>query len=398
MLNAMNKALTGLQNFEKSIETVGTNLSNVSTPGFKSKRIVFHEMAGKASAGGGAAAGDVETVMTPGEVTATGVATDLAIQGQGFFVLGQGQQRFTRDGSFQLDADGYLVSRSGSLRLQGYGTKDGAVDLASGLKDLRIPLGRASRAQGSGRLTVTGNLDAAAAVYTPATGDQPEKGGVARIRTTLLDSLGKSHEVTLVLKNLGARKWSWEVLPGSGTTDLVEGATGTLEFDAQGKALTPEFSFAFRPEGNEPQDVTLDVAALSQLVGATNANAKSDGFPPGELQSFTLDSEGVVTGVYSSGLREVLGRVALATFRSPAELDSVGENLLAATAESGAATISAAGTSGPGAILAGNLEGSNVDVSSELTRMVMTQRAFQSNSRLIRVADEMWQDVLDLGR
>lgn len=398
MLNAMNKGITGLQNFQKNIEVIGTNLSNVNTPGHKARRVIFQETAGRSPAGG-SAAGHVETLMTPGQVTATGVPTDFAVQGQGFFVVGAaGQQRFTRDGSFQLDADGYLVSRSGGLRLQGYGARDGAVDTAAGLKDLRIPLGRASRAQGSGRLAVTGNLDASAAPYAPASGGQPEKGGVARIRTTVMDSLGKSHEVTLVLKSLGSRKWSWEVQPGSGPSDLMEGATGTVEFDSQGKAVSTDLSFAFRPEGSEAQTVTLDVSALTQLAGATNANAKADGFAPGELQSFSVDSEGVVTGVYSSGLREVLGRVALATFRNPASLDAVGENLLAATADSGAATISPAGASAGGAILAGNLEGSNVDVSTELTRMVLTQRAFQSNSRLIRVADEMWQDVLDLGR
>lgn len=407
MLNAMNKAITGLRNFQRSIEVVGNNLSNVNTPGYRAKRVLFREVAGAqpggpglSNLGGGAALGSVDTLLNPGEMIATGVATDMAIQGGGYFVVGRGTVvRYTRDGSFELDSDGYLVSRAGGLRLKGYGARAGAIDLAAGLTDLRVPLGQASRARASEALKLTGNLDAAASAYVPPSGGQPEKGGVARVRTSLLDSLGRSHDVTLVFKSLGGRAWSWEVQPTG--TDTVEAATGTIQFDAEGKASTTEASFVFHPDGEagEGKPVKLDLGALAQLVGATTVNAQqAGGFPPGELQSFSLDGDGVVTGIFSSGLRETLGRVALATFRSPGALANLGEGLLGATAESGSASLAPAGAAGPGALVSGSLEGSNVDVSAELTRMVLTQRAFQSNSRLIRAADEMWQDLLDLGR
>lgn len=388
-MDFINRGADAMSAYERSLSVVSDNLANLSTPGYRAHRLMFQQSSS------GAVSTDTTAIPTGGQLQATHVPTDLAIQGDGYFVVqNAGGPAYTRDGSFHMDPKGNLLYGSQNLAVLGYPAANGTV--SGTLSPLQIPVGQATSSHGSSTATATGNLDASAAVYVPASGSVPESGGVQRTQTTLYDSLGNAHTVNVTFTKTATNTWSWTLTPASG--DSLTPGSGQLAFDSTGKPTTPNATLTLTPGGGAAanQPITLDFSQLTQTAGASSAAVQADAFQSGTLSSFTVGTDGTINGQFSNGATQVLGRVALARFADPAGLSQLGGNLLSASDSSGPAQIGTAGQGPFGTISQGNLEGSNVDLSVEFERMIISQRAYQANSRVMQAGDQMWQELMDL--
>lgn len=400
--------VAGLQTYQRAVDVIANNIANVNTVGFKAARASFAEAlaqtlrAGSESGvnpmqvGLGVSLASIENLMTQGNLKSTGRPTDVAILGDGFFVLSDGQRiSFTRNGVFQLDGRNRLVAAGNGMRVLGWladqvtGEIDttASVDLAT---EIRIPIGTQLAARQTARVVYQGNLDASQDPAEPV-----------ETAFTIYDSLGASHQLTITFTKSGLtpNEWSWAVSSPDGT--CLD--TGAITFTEQGECQTSSISFTLtltNPNGATPGiPITVDITTVTQLVGATSAQAVSqDGLPVGALQSFSMDELGVITGVYSNGMTQRLAQLALAGFTNPAGLTKLGGGLYTTSPNSGNPIIKPANVGSNGKLAAGFLEMSNVDLAQEFADLIVTQRAFQANSRVVTTADEMLQDVLTLKR
>ena len=403
MLRSMFSAISGLKAHQTKLDTVGNNIANVNTVGFKSSQTVFQDTLSQVLGNGSAATettggtnpaqvglgvqvAGITTNFSQGSTQSTNRSTDFMISGDGFFVTqtGNGEQLYTRAGSFDFDSAGRLVTSNGAI-LQGWAATDGKVDSNGAIGDLSIPYGSVMAPKASLTGGFTGNLSSAA-----------EVGDAVESQITMYDALGNPQQITA--KYTKTATDTWEVTLTGADGDL---ATGTLEFDPSTGALTDGGSVTFTPTGNDSWtgDVTVDLSSLTQYSsGSSLKSTGTDGYASGTLQSFSLSSDGTVVGVYSNGLREDIGKLALATFANPSGLEKAGESSYRVGNNSGAATVGAAGVGGAGTLTAGALEMSNVDLASEFTDLIIAQRGFQANSRVITASDEILQDLVQLKR
>lgn len=393
------------------MNVIGNNLANVNTNAFKSSRVTFQEMISQTirgasspseASGGknaiqyglGVLVAGTDTNMEQGSLQATNKPTDLAIQGNGFFMVSNGDRlAYTRDGAFDLDASGDIVHRATGERLMGW-----TADPASGQIDTNQPIGAASRlqvplglrtaVQVTTEVNWTGNLDSRAANTTANT---------STVR--VYDSLGEQHDVQLTLTKTGANTWDWTVAGTNGTTAT---GTGTLTFNPTTGLLTSgqTGTMTVTPAGTAgPFAVNLNLGRISQLASETQIQAASqNGFAPGSLSSFNIANDGTITGLYTNGLTRPLGQVALAIFPNPGGMERTGGNLWRNTDNSGVPNIGVPRGSGRGAINAGFLEQSNVDIGQEFTDLIITQRGFQANTRIVTTVDEMLQELINMKR
>jgi len=344
----------------------------------------------------GVSLASIENLMSQGNLKSTGRPTDIAILGDGFFVLSDGAEIvFTRGGVFQLDGRNRLVSAGNGMRLLGW-TADpatGEIDTTTNLDpgaEIIIPIGTRLAARQTANLVYQGNLNASQDPAEPVD-----------TSLTIYDSLGAAHQITLTFTKsaVNPNEWSWGVTSPDGTC----ADTGTITFTEQGECQNGAISFTLtltNPNGataNIP--ISADLTTVTQLVGTTSAQAVSqDGLPVGALQSFTIDELGIVTGVYSNGMSERLAQIALAAFTNPAGLSKLGGGLYSPSANSGNPIVKPPNVGSNGTLAAGFVEMSNVDLAQEFANLIITQRAFQANSRVVTTADEMLQDVLTLKR
>jgi flagellar hook protein FlgE len=382
MMRSLFSGVSGLKNHQVRMDVIGNNISGMQV-------------------------GSIDTVFNQGNLESTGVATDLAIQGDAFFVLARGNERFfTRAGNFQLDAEGRLVSGTTGLAVQGRAASAGV--LAEAISDIRLPTAQQTPAVQTTRATVAGNLNGAAVVGTPE----------ASMDTSIsvYDSQGRKHELNLNLVKTADNTWNWSVDPTS--MGLAAGAItdndgnafvggGTVTFNSGGMLISPNPgpTLTFTPPGGAgPMTVALDfgdgtINGLTQFASSTTAILRDqDGYTSGTLQNFVIDSSGMVTGAFSNGTTQVLGQIAMADFNNPGGLVRTGDNLYSVTANSGEPGIGYAGESSRSTIAAGALEMSNVDLTQEFTNMIIAQRGFQANGRVITGTDEMLQEVVNLKR
>jgi flagellar hook protein FlgE len=401
------------------MDVVGNNIANVNTSGYKASRVNFEDLISQtfrgasppsAQQGGvsasqvglGAQVAGVSMVTATGSLQATQSPTDVAIQGDGYFVLsnGQGGNIYTRDGAFTLDAKGLLVNGTGQQVL-GWAAAPatGLINTNSALLPMTVPSGDPLVAQPSTQITFTGNLDerlsAAATIPT-------DKSMNATL--SIYDSLGQVHhvDVTFTKTNDTSNSWSWAAttsetgvsVTGSGTATF-DPATGA--FNATG-APTPNgtITLTVANGAKSPQAVNLSFAGLTQVAASGSVNGTSDGQGPGSLSTVTIGTDGTVTGVYSNGQKRLLGQIALASFTNPQGLFRQGAHSFVATANSGSPVIGAAGTGSRGQISSGYLEMSNVDLTQEFSNMIMAQRGFQASTRVITVSDQMMQEIVNL--
>jgi len=422
---AMYAGVSGLSAESSTLGIVGENLANTNTVGFKKSRATFENVLGGAigspdNTGGGVRLGRAQQIFAQGALQNTGQSTDVALSGDGFFVVngkvgGIDGNFYTRAGQFTVRNDGVLVNPAG-LAVQGYGVRaDGTFEGAVG----NIKLSTAQLTpKPTSKVTITANLDAAA--QTPAAAWDPQNPGAgSNLSTsiTVYDSQGVSHQIDVYFRKSGPGAWDVHAL-GKGA-DIVGGTagqnveigTGTLSFDTAGAladvtwGAPPTASFN---DATANQAITIDLGTAisaggtglggtTQFGSASAISAQSqDGYASGDLSGVRVEADGSVNGIYSNGQSVAAGKIAIAKFGSNVGLGRAGGNLWIPTRDSGEPAIGAAGEGGRGAIVAGSLEQSNVDIAEQFVEMITHQRAFSANSKTITTADQMLQELMTI--
>ncbi len=417
---------SGLQASSQELSVIGDNIANASTIGFKGSRLAFEDTLAQSLIGGSGQVGigsrvqAVQRLLTQGSLLGTGNATDLALQGPGFFLVkgvqgGVAGQYYTRAGQFTLDKEGCLATLDG-LRVQGF-QADPSGRITSVLGDL--VLGEASSAPlATSKASIQANLQSDATILDEDFDlTRPTETSNFSTAVTVYDSIGKAHQVDIFFKRTDEGSWEWHALTDGGgleggTAGLAEEVgSGTLSFDSDGKLLSYDGSVVLNPLGaTGPQEVDFNFGdALADggtgLGGITSFASTSattfqsqNGHAAGTLASVNVDSEGNVIGTFTNGQTRNLGQVAVADFPAADQLERVGGNLFNAVPAAGEPTIGIAGQGGRGAVVAGALEASNVDLAQEFVQMISAQRNFQANSKTITTADQLLSELIALKR
>lgn len=463
MMRSLYAGVSGLQNHQTRMDVIGNNISNVNTYGFKKGRATFQDMISQQINGAarpteevggvnpkevglGMSVATIDTIFTQGNLQTTGNTTDLAIQGNGFFVLKNGDQTFySRAGVFGTDSEGTLVNPANGLRVQGWMAEEvngrQILRTSSTPTDLVIPVGQKDPPKATENVRYFCNLNK----NTPEIPENPTADqvieGTWQTEIDIYDTYGNPHQVQMDFVKVPGNPNQWTVTVnvdpdnaeytqtriGFGTTDGVEN-TYTLNFDNTGKlqSVVDSAGNQSNPEGEivlqasyavadsnadadgNPyrQTFSLNLGTIGSMENTiTQAASKSttkanfqDGYRLGYLDNFKIDQSGVITGVYSNGSVRTIGQVAMASFTNQGGLEKKGDNTYAESINSGMANIGESGTQGKGSMLAGTLEMSNVDLTEQLTDMIVTQRGFESNAKTIQTGDSMLETVLSLKR
>lgn len=421
MMRALFAGVSGLRNHLTRMDVIGNNIANVNTVAFKSSRVTFKEAfvqlvsgASRPSAtlggtnpiqiGTGVNMGSVDQLFSQGSLENTGQPLDLAIQGDAFFVLNNGNSSvYSRAGNLQLDANGNLINPGTGYLVQGINADDrGNFTSGTAISGIHIGLTDKAPAQATSLISLTGNLDSSAGV-----------GAFKSMTTTVYDSTGAPHVLTLSFEKTGASEWSWTAdVGGTPPTGTVSPAgSGLVTFGPTGQLLSFTYpggggNMTITPAGGGlPFDITLDpgtVNTTNGLAGFANpSNAvvrEQNGFPAGSLINISVDANGVISGFFDNGVTRSLAQIALATFNNPGGLVRSNDGMYQSTPNSGLAVVGFAGGTSRSTITPGALEGSNVDISNEFTNMIVTQRGFQANARVVTTADEILNDLVNLRR
>ncbi|GAA4972137.1 flagellar hook protein FlgE [Kineococcus glutinatus] len=423
MLRSMFSGVSGLRSHQTMMDVVGNNIANVNTTGYKSSSVVFSDTLSQLTKAAGAptdANGGtnpsqvglgvrVDAVtqnMTQGSAQSTGKSTDLMLQGDGMFAVQQGDGVFyTRNGSFTLDADGSVVTNAGGYVMGWRPDANGTINTNGQVGKLVIPADSVMAAKATSTATVTGNLDRTFANGVPATATTSFKA---------YNDQGEATTVHMRFTNASTAStpdntWNIEVSTDGGATFAPSTPAASINFDATTVNGVAYVDGAYATSTPSPLTITtagggtydVDVSKLTGYVGTTGKSAietAQDGAPIGTLMSYSFGTDGVITGSYSNGYKQTLGQVAIATFNNSAGLVKEGNSLYSVSTNSGAPVYGIAGEAGRGALLAGSLEMSNVDLSAEFTNLILAQRGFQANSRIISASDEILQDLVNLKR
>ena len=410
MLRSLQDAVSGLQMHQQWMDVVGNNIANVSTPGFKESAMTFAPLFAQtlnagarptATSGGtnpaqiglGVGLGNVTQNLSQGALQQTGIPTNLALQGSGYFMVSQNGQGtgYTRVGDFSFDSNGNLVEQTTGFRVLGWmanGSGTLPAQNSANLQPLVIPSGTAKSPQATSTFAFQGNLDAQTSASNPVS-----------VPMKVYDSLGQPVDLLCTLTPAGSDTWNWSVTDPAGTAGLAGSTSGTITFSPNTGAETASTGgpFSIQPSGAASSSVTPGFSALTQFAGSTTANpGQQNGYAAGSLQSLAVDHSGTITGTFSNGLTQVLGQVAVATFANPQGLVQQGQSMYTAGNNSGPANVVVAGTGGAGTIASGSLEGSNVDLASAFTQMIAAQRGFQSNAQVITTVNQMLQSLVTL--
>jgi len=462
MMRSLWAGVSGLTNHQTRMDVLGNNIANVNTNGFKKGRVTFQDMLSQTLAGAakptdevggvnpqqvglGMQVSTIDTIHTQGALQSTGVMTDVALQGNGFFVLNAGDKRFyTRNGAFGLDQDGRLVNPSNGMRVQGWmaQTVGGQtfVNNAADIQDLIIPVGSKDPAKATTDVFFASNLDKRTPEIPANATAQTIQEGTWQTTFDIFDSFGRVHKLQVNFTKVPgvANRWQAEVQvdPAArvGTNPRVQigNAAGTantfqLDFDNFGAladvrdaagnlinagALQAAVSYdvpdATLPAGAATVRQTFNLNlgsvgayrdAITQFGDSSSTKAvRQNGYGMGYLETFKIDQSGTITGVYTNGSNRVIGQIALGSFTNPGGLEKAGDNTYTVSNNSGQPNIGASGTAGKGKVIAGTLEMSNVDLAEQFTDMIVTERGFQANSRTITTSDQMLQELLQLKR
>lgn len=433
MLQAMLSGVASIKAQQSRMNVIGDNLANVNTTAFKGSRVSFSEMMSqtvRGASGATNARGGVNPIQyglgvsvsstdvnnSQGALNQTNKSTDLAIQGNGFFMTSNSaRMAYTRDGSLQVDTQGFLVHSATGERVLGWqADSTGAIDTSQAISPssyVSIPNSLNSVKQTS-LAKFAGNLNASALNTDTVT-----------TSLRVYDSLGGAHDINLVLSNhtvppgagapAGATSswdWqAWEGTPGSGTLlgDNTTAGNEGIYFDSNGSqvsGLGPGVfnQISFTPTAGQAFNafsVNMDMKQITQLNGSSQVNAiDQDGFAPGSLESYAISQDGVVTGIFTNGFTRPIAQIGMASFSNPEGLERQGNNLYIATDNSGRPSVGTPRTNARGAISAGFLEQSNVDIGAEFTDLIVTQRGFQANTKVVTTVDELLQDLINMKR
>ena len=391
MLRSLYSGISGLRAHQTMLDVTGNNIANVNTAGFKASSTQFQDTLSQMTQGASAPQGEtggsnpaqiglgvrvagVSTNFAQGSSQSTGRATDMMISGDGFFVTSKGgQQLFTRAGAFSPDAAGQLVSPDGGI-LQGWSAVDGVVNTGGPVSGITLNSNNLVPAKATSTVAVDGNLP----------GDAADGTKLERVVKTY-DAQGAEKDLALTFSKTPA---GWDVSNDGGVT-----TDGSLVFNSSG-ALT-----SGNPVRIDGGAVTVNLPAVTSYAGLTSlAVSGQNGSAAGKLESYTLGSDGSVIGSFSNGVKQVLAKIALAKFTNPSGLEKAGGSSYVATANSGGVQLGGAGDAGIGSLSGGSLEMSNVDLSQEFTNLIVAQRGFQANARIITTSDEVLQELGNLKR
>ncbi len=457
MMRSLFSGVSGLKNHQTRMDVIGNNISNVNTYGFKSSRVTFQDMLSQTIAGAskpeenkggvnpkqvglGMTIASIDKIFTQGSLQTTGNQTDLAISGDGFFILAEGDKNFyTRAGTFGLDKNGNMVNPANGLKVQGWmATRNEqgqmVVNPSGTPEDIIVPVYNKVEAKETNNVRYKCNLDSRKSIVPPnATGRMRASAGVTT-NIDVYDNLGKTHRLTMTFWKTGANQWTssaaitdattpitLDVPAGGGQQNSANTSTRiNLRFSPDGRlvavgdAASPDelnqgdlfVNANYRVAGDpNVRQIRLNLGKAGLLEGITQFSSESttkaveqDGFGMGYMESFNIDNSGRITGVYSNGTKQTVGQVAMAVFTNPQGLTATGDNFFEVSNNSGLPNIGPASQAGRGKIIAGSLEMSNVDLAEQFTDMIVTQRGFQANSRSITTSDQMLQELLTLKR
>jgi len=403
-------ALSGLEADTTALNTIGNNLANLNTTAYKGQTTsfedLFYQQIGQSGAGdaiqvgAGTKVSGTTTDFSEGTLLpdADSDPTDMALSGNGFFVVEQnGVQSLTRAGDFQVSSAGNLTTQDGEA-VMGYPAVDGVVNTDASLQPIVIPVGATEAAQATQNISVTANLNSGATVGTTFT-----------TPITVYDSLGTPQSATITYDKTGTNTWSYNVALASGVaTGTPINNTGTLTFDSSGNLVSPTgtisgISFPGMADGSSDLTFNWNISGGSGTVtqlstASTNGNASQDGFTSGTYSEISVDSTGVISAEFSNKNSTVIGQLAIATVANEQGLVATGGNNFTTSVASGQATVGVAGTGGRGTVEDNTLEGSNVDISTEFSDLIVAQRAFEANSKTVTTFDTISQDVIAMVR
>ncbi|MEO7191682.1 MAG: flagellar hook protein FlgE [Vicinamibacterales bacterium] len=420
-VGSFSASLSGLNANQQKLSVIGNNLANLNTVGFKASNVNFSDLVSQSIGGPsqdpmqvglGVATGSISPNFSQGGIESTGISTNVAIQGTGFFMVGDAAHRaYSRAGNFSFDATGQLITPDGHP-VQGYTATNattGAIDTTGQPTSIIIPPGVLRAPVPTTSFGTALNLDASAAV-----------GSVFTSSVQMYDALGVTHVATVAFTKTAAGAWNYTMtVPGADVTGGTPGvptsvATGTLGFNSLGRLS--------QVNGAAAADVAITspawkngAAAINfswDLVDANNtttitgyaapsatASTTQNGSPTGAVSSIiTISAAGELIASFGIGRTVTVGQLAMATFNNPQGLVKLGTNLYSESEASGIPSIGVAGTGGRGTLIGSALEQSNVDIATEFTQMILAQRGYQANSKSITVADELLVDTLNLKR
>ncbi|MDR2467674.1 MAG: flagellar hook protein FlgE [Spirochaetaceae bacterium] len=469
MMRSLFSGVSGMQNHQTRMDVVGNNIANVNTTGFKRGRVNFQDMLYQQLGGAarptdelggvnpkevglGMTIASIDTIFTQGSLQSTGNITDLAISGEGFFVLAEGRNKvYTRAGAFSLDRDGTLVNPSNGMKVQGWMAEnvDGTtlLEVSRDIGNLVIPVGSKDPARATSRVNFACNLDKRTPIIPEGTTDPAAiRANTWNTQIRIFDSFGVEHTLQAQFTRVPgtANAWTVETIVDPQAEIATNTATGlaeeppaaggaaafTVNFDNNGlivSAVDAEgnvsggdaggqvvMNVAYDVPSTDPdadgapvrQLFTLDMGEVGTAIRAITQFAETsstkvvqqDGYTMGYMTEFKIDQSGEITGIYSNGQTRTVGQIALATFTNPGGLEKNGETAFLVSNNSGMANIGPSGVAGKGKIISGTLEMSNVDMADQFVDMIVTQRGFQANSRTIQTADQLLQELLTLKR
>ncbi|MGB1557083.1 MAG: flagellar hook protein FlgE [Oceanococcaceae bacterium] len=399
-------ALSGMNAATTSLGVISNNIANANTTGFKSSRAEFSDLVTSGSqalasndVGGGVAADRVRQQHTQGTIQFTDNALDLAISGAGFFTIDRGGvEQYTRDGSFQVDDSGQIVTAYGD-RLMGFSALPGGGFNTAELGPLRIAT-EESAPRTTAEIGATFNLPSDAEQPTVAAFDPADADSYNHATSvTIYDSLGSPHSATLYLSK-GAAPNEWTMNLAIDGVDV--GSPTPLTFDSAGQLTAPaggSVNFAGLTVGAaaNPQDITLDLSSVTQYGSQfAVSDLNQDGYANGSLSGVEFTADGVLQARYSNGQLVGLGQVALSNFRNLDGLQDDGNNAWRATTEAGAVRRGAPANGDFGSLRIGALESSNVDLTAQLVEMITAQRSFQANAQVVTTSDQITQATLNI--
>ncbi len=457
MMRSLFAGVSGLKNHQTRMDVIGHNISNVNTYGYKATRVTFQDMLSQTIAGAakpdenrggvnpkqvglGMTVASIDRLFTQGSLQTTGNQTDVAISGDGFFIVADGDKKFyTRAGTFGLDRDGNLVNPSNGLKVQGWRATTDAngqktVRANGTTEDLVIPVYGKVDAKETNNVRYKCNLDSRSAVVPPEADARTRASAAVTTNIDVYDNLGDTHRLTMTFWKTGYNQWTASAaVTGSSTPVTMDVPAGggqnnqnnpssriNLRFSPDGKLMsvsdasspdelnqgTLAVNANYRVQGDpQVRTIRLNLGEANVLSGITQFSSVSttkaveqDGYSMGYMESFNIDNSGMITGVYSNGTKQPIGQMAVAVFTNNQGLTASGENMYEVSNNSGLPNVGPASQAGRGKIVAGTLEMSNVDLSDAFTDMIVTQRGFQANSRTIQTTDQMLQEVISLKR
>jgi len=404
--------LSGLTANSLGIKNVGNNLANTNTIGYKASNLFFEELRSASEGPDGGQGVDIsatQQVWTQGNIQQSQLATDMAVRGSGFFVVGDGvnSQFYTRAGNFEIDREGKLVTSSG-LYVMGFPVVNGVIDPNADLTPIDVTPGKILPANATSEVHFVTNLNS----ETPSETVNPDLASFST-STLMYDSLGASHALTVTFTKTDTG-WRYEMtipasdIGGALTDPPVSIQTGNLSFDSDGKLTSPATDvsgIAITGLANGASDIVFEWTLydeqgdglLTQFnLPSSTSETYQNGNGAGTLSDIFVLEDGTIEGLFSNGETSPLGQVVLSNFTSPQGLVRVGDNLYARTTQSGEPTIGAAATGGRGRIQGNAIEMSNVDVAEEFIKLIIFQRGYQANARVITTSDQITLETLQL--